>query len=344
MKKRILVLGYFGYATNQLDGQTVKTRNIYNLVKKEYRNAIYFDTQILGKNKLKGLSALMKAILKSHIILYVPAHNNLYYFLPILSLITKVTGKQIYYFVVGGWLVEFLKNKPIHRYCLKQIRQIFSETQQMKEQLNQLYHISNVSVFPNFRMSDYTPTSYHTPGKLKIVFMARINKMKGLDMIFELANFLEQEQKDTDITIDFYGPILEEDRIYFEQNIGKHYCTKYMRLIQPNEIYHTLEKYDILILPTHYYTEGLPGSIVDAYFAGIPVIVTEWKHAHEFVKDKETGFIIPFENGQKDLNDSVVYLLMNELILEKMKSAAVKESNRYRTSCAISILRDKIDR
>lgn len=30
-----------------------------------------------------------------------------------------------------------------------------------------------------------------------------------------------------------------------------------------------------MLLPTHYYTKGLPCSIVDAYIAGIPVIATE---------------------------------------------------------------------
>ena len=45
--KRILVLGYFGYLTNQLDGQTVKTRDVYRLVKEQSKDysVDYFDTQ-----------------------------------------------------------------------------------------------------------------------------------------------------------------------------------------------------------------------------------------------------------------------------------------------------------
>ena len=30
--KKVLVLGYFGYRSNQLDGQTIKTRNIMRLL------------------------------------------------------------------------------------------------------------------------------------------------------------------------------------------------------------------------------------------------------------------------------------------------------------------------
>ena len=29
---KVLVIGAFGYENNQLDGQTIKTRNVYNLL------------------------------------------------------------------------------------------------------------------------------------------------------------------------------------------------------------------------------------------------------------------------------------------------------------------------
>lgn len=34
MQKNILIIGYFGYVTNQLDGQTIKTRNVFDLIKR----------------------------------------------------------------------------------------------------------------------------------------------------------------------------------------------------------------------------------------------------------------------------------------------------------------------
>ena len=63
----------------------------------------------------------------------------------------------------------------------------------------------------------------------------------------------------------------------------------------------TLVNYDLMLFPTRYYTEGLPGTIIDAYIANLPVIATEWKHAREFIKDGETGFIVRFDNCQKNL-------------------------------------------
>ena len=93
-----------------------------------------------------------------------------------------------------------------------------------------------------------------------------------------------------------------------------------------------------MLLPTHYYTEGLPGSVVDAYMSGIPIIVSKWKHAGEFVKDGETGFIIPFENGEKELCKKIEFLLQNPKLLSEMKRNAYRESFRFTSSNAWNII------
>ena len=49
---RILVLGYFGYKTNRLNGQTVKTRDIYRLVTEQTNGAVdFYDTEEAKYNK-----------------------------------------------------------------------------------------------------------------------------------------------------------------------------------------------------------------------------------------------------------------------------------------------------
>ena len=61
---KILVLGYFGLQTNQLDGQTVKTRDLYRLVSQEFDNVEYYDTEDFKINKL-----LWEQIPTTHIII-----------------------------------------------------------------------------------------------------------------------------------------------------------------------------------------------------------------------------------------------------------------------------------
>ena len=82
-------------------------------------------------------------------------------------------------------------------------------------------------------------------------------------------------------------------------------------------------QYDVMLLPTHFYTEGLPGSVVDAYISGIPVIVTEWKHSHEFVDDGKSGYIVPFKDGIQQMIDKVLLLENDRELLRQLKTNAL---------------------
>jgi len=54
----------------------------------------------------------------------------------------------------------------------------------------------------------------------------------------------------------------------------------------------TIQKYDVLILPTFYQGEGYPGVIIEAYSLGLPVITTNWKAIPEIVENRKTGLLI----------------------------------------------------
>jgi glycosyltransferase involved in cell wall biosynthesis len=131
------------------------------------------------------------------------------------------------------------------------------------------------------------------------------------------------------IIIDFYGPIDHNDKEYFLENVKIYPNTRYMGVVEQQEVHHVLAEYDIMVLPTKYYTEGFPGSILDAYISGIPVIVTKWKHADEFVDDGKTGFIVPFQYGDVEFIESVLKLYNNYSLLSEMKKLAYEKSKEY---------------
>ena len=161
--------------------------------------------------------------------------------------------------------------------------------------------------------------------------------MKGLDLVFKLGDSINNLKLGQKISIDFYGPLQNEDNDekYFNENIAKYSFMSYLGPVEPENIYTTLEKYDVMILPTHYYTEGLPGSVLDAYIAGIPVVVTNWKHAPEFVDDNSTGLIIPFKDDGSALFKSILHLLQNEELLQRMKHNARNKSFDYSAEQAL---------
>lgn len=338
-----LVLGYFGYRTNQLDGQTVKTRDLFRLLEDNIGKGKvdYFDTQNF---RYGGFSVfvMLKKMVSCRYLFYLPAHNNLKYIFPVIFVLSKIFKFKILYFIIGGWLVEYLSTKPMHRWMLKRINGIFSETKLMKKSLEYNYGFVNITVFPNFRFTYFVPTEHHENGKLKLVFLARINKMKGLDVIFSLASYIQSKGLSGKVSVDFYGPVYEKDKEYFFKEIDKYGFVFYKGELQPNDINKTIERYDVMLLPTHYFTEGLPGSVVDAYMSGIPIIVSKWKHAEEFVVDGKTGFIIPFENGIQTLEKCVELLHHVPAKLTEMKKNAYLESKRFSSDFAWQILKKHI--
>lgn len=329
--KRILVLGYFGYLTNQLDGQTVKTRDIYRLVTDKSAEAVgFFDTENFKKN-IFSVFKMFYLLVKCRTLLYIPAHNNLKFIFPAIFLLSFIFRFKINYFVVGGWLVGYLKNKHLHCLFLRHINGIFTETNLMKCELEKNYNMSNVVVFPNFRIHDFRERSLSQSESLRIVFMSRINKLKGLDIVFLIAEYIKNNG--LDIIIDFYGPINLNDKSYFDAEIAKYEFTHYFGVLEPDKINSTLCGYDLLILPTRYFTEGFPGAILDAYISGIPVLVSQWKHATEFVENGVTGYICPLEDPSR-FTDIVVQLFKDRELLSVLKKNARSKSDLYSADVA----------
>ena len=170
-----------------------------------------------------------------------------------------------------------------------------------------------------------------------MVFLARVNKHKGYDVIFNSLPYLRKNCPDC--IIDFYGQIASDDKEEFEQLVNSNNdIVSYKGILNQESITATLKGYDVKLLPTHYYTEGFPGSILDAYIAGIPVIVSEWKHAHEFVKNSITGIIVPFEDNQDAFNETILALYNDQNLLNRMKVKAFEEADKYSEDAAWSIL------
>src|SRR5699024_3111034 len=138
------------------------------------------------------------------------------------------------------------------------------------------------------------------------------------------------------IEVYFYGPINEEDKDYFLRKQRKYDFVKYKGILEPAEIYEKISKLDVLVLPTRYHGEGFPGSIIDAYIAGIPVVVTNWKLLPEFVVEGKTGFIV---NTKECFFEKLVFLHKNSKKLLEMKVQANMKSMEYSSEIAWAILK-----
>lgn len=334
MAKKIFIIGYFGYKSGRLDGQTVKTRNIRDLIEKHADESYivrYYDTEEFRSNKFSTFNILKGCIWCDETII-IPERNSLTYIFPIVYFLSRLFRFDIIHIAIGSKQADFFRNKKWFRKRYirmgRGIKAFLTEVSSVGKDLQDEFGFRNTGISRNFRVHDFIPNINNCNDGLKIVFMSRVTPSKGTAMIFRIGEFLEGQYPGGDVSIDIYGPVTDEEESFFE-NIEARRFVEYKGELAPEDIYETLSRYDLLLLPTkRYYGEGFPGAILDAYISGIPVLVSEWAYAHEFVEDEVSGFIHNADDT-KAFCDTIDLLYNNKELLLERKRSAWEGSKKY---------------
>lgn len=155
-------------------------------------------------------------------------------------------------------------------------------------------------------------------------FFSKIECQKGIDLILEIA------QKTSDVDYYFYGPISEEDEEFFMKAVNKNKNIFYKGIFKGNnvETYEELQKYDVLLFPTRWETEGVPGIIVEAKMAGIATIVSDKSYNAELVKDGVEGLVLK-DNTSEELFKAVEKLNRDRMLLIQLKTGSYFSSEKF---------------
>lgn len=319
------ILGHFARNTELCDGQTVKTRNIEKAFLAENKSITTVDSYKWKKHPFSFLFNIIKLVKKSDAIIMLPDAGGIKIYPYVINAFAGKHKRKIYS-VVGGWLPSYLKKSK--RVCnqLKKFDYILVETQTMKKQLQEL-GFTNVVIVPNFK--DINPIkedeiNYNFDSPLPFCIFSRIMKEKGVSDAIYTCDRLNKEFGKCVCTLDIYGPVSEE---YTEEFFGL--CDKYSSfveykgIINPSESVKVLKNYYMLIFPTLFYTEGIPGTIIDAFSAGLPVLASEWESCRDVLTNNDS---IVYKFGDKDaLYQKLKYCVENVDII-----------NGYRKHCLIS--------
>lgn len=342
-KKKIFVIGAFGYKRNQLDGQTIKTRSVYNLLEDRYKGEVEKIDTLEVKRMPWMVFPLLYHLITCKTLVTLPSENNMTFLFPAVYILSVLFRYDIVLICIGGRQVEYFNGNgqfsphQLQLSCSKKIKAFLPEMEKENMNLIRSFNFRNTEVFPNFRKFKDISVGPYSGDELKIVFMARIRKDKGYPAVFSLAEFIRKER--INATITFYGSIDPQDKDVFQSLIRQNSDIVFYRgVLNPECIQETLSQYDVMVLPTSHYTEGFPGTVLDAFIAGIPVIVTEWEYSREFVDDGITGFVVPFENGQDQLNEKVKLLYNDRALLNEMKINAKAEREKYSEDSAWRVI------
>ena len=76
-----------------------------------------------------------------------------------------------------------------------------------------------------------------------------------------------------------------------------------------------------------FFTEGIPGTIIDAYSAGVPVISARWESFSDVVEEGRTGIGYEFDNMRELENVLLCYIQSAKAI--GYEKSCLEQINHY---------------
>lgn len=340
-QKRVGVVGHFGFGKNLLNGQTIKTKIITDELEKELgvNNVVKIDTHGGIKAYLKLPFQLFGLLRKCKNVIILPAHRGLRVITPIINFWNIFFKRSLHYCVIGGWLPEFLKNRKGLSKKLKKFDGIYVETNTMKLALEK-QGFTNIVVMPNCKdLKILKPEELVYPNgePYKLCTFSRVMKEKGIEDAVEAVKRINETKGRVVYTLDIYGQV-DAYQIQWFDDLHKSFpeYVKYGGMVPFDKSVEVLKDYFALLFPTRFYTEGIPGTIIDAYAAGVPVISSIWENYSDVVDDKITGIGYPF-NDIPSLINVLNDIAINPQIINDMKQVCINKANDFTPETAMNI-------
>jgi glycosyltransferase involved in cell wall biosynthesis len=240
---------------------------------------------------------------------------------------------------------SLIKNKAFLCGCLKRFDRIYVETSVMRDLLISMGFL-NILIMSNCKpLKIVEKKDLHTePNKpLKFCLFSRIMKQKGVEHAIYAINQLNSFYGANTCSLDIYGQIDEREIAWFE-NLQKKFSEyiSYGGVVDFDKSVDTLKCYDALIFPTLFYTEGIPGTVIDAYAAGIPVISSRWASFSDVINEGIVGF--GYEFGSQD----ALFELMKNIVscpsqLVEMKCSCVEKAENFLPCNAMRVLKNNLN-
>lgn len=344
--RKIGIIGHFGGKENILDGQTIKTKILHEeLSKATDWKIIKVDTYYKKKNPVKLLIDTFKCLFSTKDIIVLLSGNGMKFYFPILSFFAQKFHTNIYHDVIGGNLDIYVSKYPKFKKYLNSFQINWVETAGMKRKLEE-QGIENCEVMPNFkRLSiasvDISKQRFSEPYRFCI--FSRVMKEKGIEDAIDAIESINEEAGKEICSLDIYGRIDDGYVERFEKVLQQvTNAIQYKGMVPYDKSVDAIKGYYALLFPTYWDGEGFPGTIVDAFSAGLPVIATDWNCNGEIIENFKNGIIYPNEEIL-DLEAAMEWLMSNDNNIMHYKENCVNSAKKYQPDTHIARIIELIE-
>jgi glycosyltransferase involved in cell wall biosynthesis len=342
MKKKVGVIGFFGLNQDFRDGQTVKTRIITQEIEKYLgaKNVKQIDTYNWKKHPVRLLKNSVHAVHWADHVIFMTDEGGIKVFPWLLRFAGLFTNCALHYVVVGGWLIHFLKKHAFIRACLRKFTGIYVETSVMKQALEAL-GFDNIVLMPNCKpLTPVAPDLLTEQDRVPFRFctFSRVMQEKGIDDAVDAVRGVNARYGKTVCTLDIFGQVDPVQTAWFE-DLQKTFPAevRYCGVINYDQSVEVLKDYFALLFPTEFFTEGVPGTIIDAYAAGVPVVAARWESFTDVVDDGITGIGYPF-GKQACLAEVIMSIVDHPELVSGMKKNCLQKAEQYLPDNVMDIL------
>jgi D-inositol-3-phosphate glycosyltransferase len=172
-----------------------------------------------------------------------------------------------------------------------------------------------------------------------ILFVGRIEPLKGVDILINAASLLESDVECTVLVVG--GDESSQAEVAELRDLARDRGIEHRVAFVGAVDHETLPLYynaaDVCVVPSHYESFGLVA--VEAMASGVPVVASRVGGLTGTVKDGETGYLIPWLCPEP-FAERIELLLDNEPLRQNLGEAAREAMSRYRwENVATAVLR-----
>ena len=340
---KICVCGHFGFGQNLLNGQTIKTKIVA-----EELDRVYGSQNIIKIDTAGGIKELPRiwwqgfvASCKCKNVITLLSDNGLKAVLPAFLFYKLVFHNRISHLCLGAELARYLKRTPWVAKLMRNIDFLYAETNVLKKALNERGY-KNVRILPNCKRlhtRDESQLKLKWNEPYRLCMFARVMKEKGVEDAVHIINEINNETGRIVYRLDIYGQVDDKQVEWFD-NLKEEFtpAITYGGLVPFDESVKVLKDYFALLFPTKFFVEGVPGTIIDAYASGLPVISSKWESFADVVDDKITGYGYEFDNLAA-LKKLLIDIADNPLMITSLKKNCLLKVDYYSASHLLEYLK-----
>jgi D-inositol-3-phosphate glycosyltransferase len=174
------------------------------------------------------------------------------------------------------------------------------------------------------------------PAGRLLLFVGRIERLKGIDTLLEATAHLVAEGGHDDLRVLIVGGDIESNRAdnpelrrlqTLTEELGLTDRVEFLGSQSQAELPHYYAAADVTVMPSHYESFGMVA--LESMACGTPVIASRVGGLAALVKDGETGFLVPAE-APIELANRIRILLADEGLRRRLGAGAAADARQYR--------------